>query len=402
MPRFEPFSGIRYDTERVSLADVTAPPYDVISADERARLAARSPVNVVRIDLPEDDGTGDRYQAAARTLERWRREGVLVADEEPSFYVHRMGYHDSRGRARQTAGVIGALELVRPGAGGVLPHERTTPKARTDRLQLLRACRANLSAVWGLSLAPGLVSLCELPGAPVGRFTDDAGVHHRLYRISEPAVVEALADTVSSAPVIIADGHHRFETSLAYRDERRDGAGGNPGPYDLVMTYVVELTESQLDVLPIHRLVDGLPRAIDVLEALAPFFDAGSSTPLDDAALATITDRMAEAGALALVLPEGLWLLHPRAEAFGGVDDLDSARLDLALAALPPHGLAYQHGVDNVVREVRAGHADAGVLLRPASVSQIAATAHDHRLMPPKSTFFAPKPCTGLVLRDLS
>ncbi len=401
MPRFEPFSGIRYDTERVSLAEVTAPPYDVISPDERSLLAARSPANVVRIDLPDDDGTGDRYQAAARTFEGWRHDGILVTDDEPSFYVHRMGYHDAHGRARQTAGVIGALELVRPGGGGVLPHERTTPKARTDRLLLLRACRANLSAVWGLSLAPGLASLCELPGGPVGRFTDDAGVHHRLYRITEPAVVDALADTVSSAPVVIADGHHRFATSLAYRDERRAETGGAPGAYDLVMTYVVELTEGQLDVLPIHRLVDGLPPGLDLLEALAPFFDPGDSTPLDDAALATTADRMAEAGALALVLSEGVWLLHPRAGAFGGVDDLDSARLDLALAALPPHGLTYQHGIDNVAREVRAGHADAGVLLRPATIAQIAATAHDRRLMPPKSTFFAPKPCTGLVLRDV-
>ena len=397
MPRFEPFQGLRYDTDRVDLAAVTAPPYDVIDEQQRAELAGRDPHNVVRLDLPVEENGVDRYQVACRLLHEWQDEGILLLDEEPSYYVYRMGYHDEAGRPRQTAGVIGALELSTPGEADILPHEHTTPKAKSDRLSMLRSCRANLSAVWGLSLAPGLSGLCELPGPPMGRWTDEHGVHHRLWQITEPGVVSAISETVGSAPVVIADGHHRYETSLAYRDERRAEAGGAAGPYDLAMTYVVELVEEQLSVRPIHRLVSGLPEGFDLVEALTPFFEPFDAGPAGD----TLPARMADAGALGLVLPEGTWLLRPRPEAMAGAEDLDSSRLDVALAALPPHDLVFQHGVDNVLRLVDKGEAQAGVLLRPASVAQIAATAHERRRMPPKTTFFHPKVATGLVFRLL-
>lgn len=399
MPRFEPFAGLRYDTERVPAADVTAPPYDVIDDHDRAGLCARSPFNIVCLDLPV--GGDDRYEHAGSMLRQWQDGGILVADEEPAFYVYRMGFHDAAGRARQTAGVIGAMELATPDQGEVLPHERTTPRARSDRLELLRATRANLSPIWGLSLAPGLSGLCELPGGPLMRFTDPDGVHHRLYRIAEPAVIEAIADTVGSAPVVIADGHHRYATSLQYRDERRDAAGGASGPYDATMTFVVELTDTQLDVQPIHRLVDDIPGDVDVVALWEPYFETFAGGPASASALEALPDRMADAGALALLLDGAIWLLRPRSEAFEGVDDLDSARLDLALAALPTHTVRYQHGFGRVAAEVSAGRARAGVFLRPASVETIARMAHERRLMPPKTTFFAPKPCTGLVLRPL-
>ncbi|MGH2686580.1 MAG: DUF1015 family protein, partial [Actinomycetota bacterium] len=364
---------------------------------QRAELAGRDPHNVVRLDLPVEENGVDRYQVACRLLHQWRDEGVLVLDEEPSYYVYRMGYHDEGGRPRQTAGVLGALELSKPGEADVLPHEHTTPKAKSDRLNMLQSCRANLSAVWGLSLAPGLSGLCELPGPPIARWTDDDGVHHRLWQITEPGVVTAISETVAAAPVVIADGHHRYETSLAYQEERRAEAGGAAGAYDLAMAYVVELVEEQLTVRPIHRLISGLPDGFDLLDALTPFFEPFDAGPAGE----TLPARMVDAGALALVLPEQTWLLRPRPEAMGDAEDLDSSRLDVALAALPPHELVFQHGVDNVVRLVDKGEAQAGVLLRPASVAQIAATAHQRRRMPPKTTFFHPKPKTGLVFRLL-
>ena len=399
VPRFEPFHGLRYDTDRLDLAAVTAPPYDVIDDEQRAELAGRDPYNVVRLDLPVDEDGVDRYQVACRLLHQWQDDGVLVLDDEPSYYVYRMGYHDESGRPRQTAGIIGALELTRPGEADVLPHEHTTPKAKSDRLNMLQSCRANLSAVWGLSLAEGLSGLAELPGPPFARWTDEDGVHHRLWQITEPGVVSAISDTVASAPVVIADGHHRYETSLAYRDERRAENGGAPGPYDLVMTYVVELVEEQLTVRPIHRLLSGLPEGFDLLGALEPFFEAFDAGPSSGAE--SLPARMADAGALALVLPEGTWLLRPREEAMAGAEDLDSSRLDVALGALPSHDLVFQHGVDNVVRLVEKGEAQAGVLLRPATVAQIQRNAHEGRLMPPKTTFFHPKVKTGLVFRLL-
>ncbi|HTN79149.1 MAG TPA: DUF1015 domain-containing protein [Acidimicrobiales bacterium] len=395
MPRFEPFRGVLYDLEELDLAEVTAPPYDVIDDAEREMLGERSLWNVVHIDLPAEADGRDRYQNACFLLHQWLDEGVLLTDDEPAFYVYRMGYHDEAGHALQTAGVIGALELTEPGTNGVFPHEQTTPKAHSDRLEMLRSCRANLSAVWGLSLTPGLGALCELPGPPDARWTDDDGVHHRLYRVREPGVIAAIRDAVAASPVVIADGHHRYSTSLAYKAER-----GEPGgPPDFVMAFIVELAPEQLHVLPIHRLLSAIDPAVDVLAALDPWFESFDAGPLDGAP--TITARMADAGALALVRHDGLWLLRPRIRAFDGVDDLDSSRLEAARGALGPHEIAYQHGVANVVARVVAEPGTIGVLLRPATVDQIAATAHAGKLMPPKTTFFAPKPKTGTVFRML-
>ncbi|MGE0880480.1 MAG: DUF1015 family protein [Acidimicrobiia bacterium] len=393
MPRFEPFRGLRYDPDYFLMENVTAPPYDVIDAAQRQALADRSKYNVVRIDVPPEDG----YDAARATMDEWRETSVLIQDDEPTFYVYRMGFKDELGRAHQTSGVIGALELMNPGEGDVLPHEQTTPKAKSDRLQLMRSTNANLSPVWGLSLASGLSALCELPGQPVARWTDDDGVHHRLYRVVEPGVIASISETVDAQPVVIADGHHRYAVSLQYRDERRAVIG--TGPHDLTMTLMVELAADQLFVRAIHRLVAGLPEGYDLLSALDPWFEAFSTTPAD----VSLTDRMGDAGALALVAPTGdTWLLRPRDGVFDGVPDLDSARLDHALAGCgAPYSLTYQHGVDNIVRLVKDGAAQFGVFLRPVTVANIAATAHERRLMPPKSTFFTPKPRTGVVIRLL-
>jgi uncharacterized protein (DUF1015 family) len=394
VPRFEPFPGIRYDFDRVDPAEVTAPPYDVIDAEERAVLAARHPNNTVVIDLPVGDG--DSYQDAAATFEQWQRDGVLRADA-PSFYVYRMDYADELGRPRHTTGVLGALELSRPGEGGILPHEHTTPKAKSDRLNLLRATSANLSAVWGLSPAAGLTNLLDTTDAPAASWADDDGVTHSLWVVDDPDRLDKISSTVSSTPVVIADGHHRYETSLAYRDERRDAAGGAGGAYDAVMTYVVELADEQLTVLPIHRLIAGLPEGFDLRAALEPFFFVTPAGPVDHGTTASMRSQ----GVLVLVEPSRVSLLTPKPEAFEGVRDLDTVRLDAALADLPDHDLSFQHGVDNVVRAVDRGEAQAGVLLRPATVRQIISIAHGGERMPPKTTFFHPKPRTGVVFRTL-
>jgi hypothetical protein len=164
------------------------------------------------------------------------------------------------------------------------------------------------------------------------------------------------------------------------------------------MTYVVELVEEQLTVQPIHRLLSGLPDGFDVVGALAPFFTTTKVGEID----ASIVERMKATGSLALVTSVGAWLLEPRADALASARDLDSSRLDVALAAFPPHELVYQHGVDNIVARVEKGDADAGVLLRPATVGQIVDIAHGGERMPPKTTFFHPKPRTGAVLRDVT
>jgi uncharacterized protein (DUF1015 family) len=393
VPRFEPFPGIRYARE-VDLSAVAVPPYDVIDDELRADLAARSEWSAVRIDLPVDEEGVDRYEVARRLLDKWQTEGILVTDPSPSFTIHRMTYVDDRGVERRTTGVIGAMELHPPGTD-ILPHEHTTPKAKSDRLDMLRSCRANLSAIWGLSLAKGLTSLLPVDGEPLADFTDTDGVRHTIWRVDDPAAIDAISAAVEEQPIVIADGHHRYETSLAYRGEREQ-AEGDAGAAALAMTYVVELVEDELTVRPIHRLLDGLPPDLDLAAALEPAFEV---TPL--AADVDAQTAMDEAGALCLVLPDRRYLLRPRPEAMADARDLDSSRLDVGLARLPPHELRFQHGVDNVERAVASGAAQAGVLLRPATVAQIEATAHGGDRMPPKTTFFHPKPKTGLVFRAL-
>ena len=400
MPRFEPFAGVRYDLDRVELDDVVAPPYDVIGPEEQKNLEARSPYNVVHVDLPRDEEGRDRYTAAGHRFDDWLAAGALRADPEPGFYAYRMGYHDVDGNSRQIVGVLGALELVAPGEGDVLPHEETQHKVRDDRLRLLRACRADLSPVWGLSLAEGLTELCSASaGAPVARCTDEEGVHHRLWRISQPGLLDAVSSTVGSAPVVIADGHHRYAVALAHRDERRAGRGGDAGDAELMMALVCELADGQAGVRPIHRVITGLPEDFDLVAALDPFFQPVAADP----PASTLPDRMAEAGGLALMLgSERLWLLLPRDPVEGEDVPPDAALLDRALAGLRPHTLAFDHSLESVAGQVASGQASAAVLLRPVDVRQIARTALAGRRMPTKTTFFHPKPRTGMVFRRLA
>jgi uncharacterized protein (DUF1015 family) len=395
VPLFRPFPGIRYDLARVNLGDVISPPYDVIDDDERARLAARSPFNAVRVDLPVGEGGEDRYTVADRLFSRWQAEGVLVRDRQPTFTVYRMTYADDAGVPRHTTGVIGALDL-RPSGADILPHEHTTPKARSDRLELLRACRANLSAIWGLSLAKGLTDLLPVDADPVADADDDDGVRHTVWIVDRPDVNDAIAAAVAAQPVVIADGHHRYETCLAYlaERERSEGQGGEAAA---TLAYVVELVEDELTVRAIHRLLTGFPAGFDLVRALEPWFEPVGPPPPG----VPVTTAMIDGGALCAVLPSGEVMLRPRPDALADARDLDSARLDMALASLPAHEVTFQHGPDNVRRAVATGEAQAAVLLRPASVAQIEATAHGGERMPPKTTFFHPKVRTGLVFRDL-
>lgn len=391
VPAFRPFRGLRYATTDGRLDDVVAPPYDVVDAAGRAALLGRSPHNAIEVELPA--GGDDRYSRAADTFRAWEADGVLVRDEVPTLSVVRMTYDGEDGARRSTVGVVGALELSRPGEGGILPHERTTPKDKADRLELLRATRTNVSPVWGLSPAGGLSALLDTDGPPTGAAVDEDGVVHEVWRIDDPARIGAIAEAIAAHPVVIADGHHRYEVALAYRDEAGDEGAGS------VLTYVVELAEEQLTVRAIHRLVTGLPAGFDLVAALDPYFEVGPPEELD----ATVLSRMEAAAALGLVTDDGaVRMLRPRPSTVQTAgQDLDSARLDVALGGFPPHDLRFQHGWDLVTDAVADGTADIGFLLRPATVAQIAETGRGGDRMPPKTTFFAPKPRTGLVFRPL-
>ena len=397
MARFDAFRGIRYDLDEVRIDDVVAPPYDVVTPQRRAELAARSPFSVVHVDQPEEERGDVAYDDAADTFRKWQAQGTLRRDANPSMYVYRMDYIDDRGRATRTIGVIGALEVSPASDGAVLPHEQTTPKAKTDRLSLIRATKANLSPIWGLSPASGLTALLELDRPADAQWQASDGTQHRLWAVDDPTTVARITHAIAGAPVLIADGHHRFEVSLQYRREQRAANGDRPGAYDSVMAFVVELADDELTVLPIHRLISGLPAGFAITDALAPYFTLQAI----DFDQSSIAHDMASAQSLALLTADRAWLMTPRPEAMAGVRDLDSSRLDHALTSFPPHTLTYQHGIDHVLAAVREGRAEAGVLLRPVPLPQIEAIAHGGERMPPKSTFFNPKPSTGAVFMSV-
>jgi uncharacterized protein (DUF1015 family) len=356
VPRFEPFVGIRY-APHVDPDEVVAPPYDVMSDAERASYAARSRANAVRFDAPVGD---DPYEEAARVFSGLQADGTLVADDAPSLYLYRMTDGD-----RRTTGVIGALGL---GDDDVLPHEQTTKKAKSDRLDLLRATHANLSPIWGLSLAKGLAELCRPEGAPDMRATDADGIVHELWRVADFARIAAIVERVESEPVVIADGHHRYDTCRAYQAERGPGAGDHDG----TMTFVVELAEDELDVRPIHRLLHGAPAEVIAARIGLP-----------------------EGDAMTLVGPTRSWSFGRRPDGA----ELDTEQLAVALAGFEGLVVTYHPGA--VAAAVRDGEASAAVVMRPITVATIQDYAHRRDRMPPKTTYFFPKPRTGFVFRDL-
>jgi len=394
VPRFEPFQALRY-RRNVDLHDVCSPPYDVLSDLDRLALATAHANNIVHIDMPLAS-SGNAYEHAAVVLNQWITEGVLVRDDQPSFTLYRMRFTDTTGKARNVVGVIGALEVVDEGAGGVLPHERTTPKAKTDRLELTRATDANLSPVWGLSLATGLSTLLTEPAELLGELTDDLGVVHSVERVTDDAHIAAISAAIAAHPVVIADGHHRYAISRTYRDEVRERTNSTSTGAELTMTYVNELIDEQLSVAAIHRLYEGITYK-ELAAALSPFFTINDADPVGPSTLSQMNER----GSLCLVAKTGRthWLT-PIAEKFTGVRNLDSAYLEHALSNVQ-HEVRYQHGVTEVQHELQTSDATAAILIRPVSVAEIQRTANEGLLMPPKSTFFTPKLRTGFVLREM-
>jgi uncharacterized protein (DUF1015 family) len=395
MPRFEPFAGLRYDAARIDLGKVIAPPYDAIPPATRDILMGRHSANSVRLELPEPDARAglDRYQGARSILTSWIEAGTLVRDPCPCLYGYRMTVPGGR----STTGVIGALGTGPNSMATIHPHQKNLSLPTHDRLDLLRATRVNLSPIWGLSTSTDLSRSLSLQGAPNSTATDDEGVLHQLWVIDDPREITTVCSVVGASDMTIADGHHRFETALRYRQELVDAGQDDPGA-NAVMALVVELAPDQVEIGPIHRVLSGLPDGLDLVDVFASWFDVtlvGEPTERTMAALGG-------SDALALVMPSGAWLLSPRdgtPEAAGS--PLDSSMVALVLAELPGHDLAYAYSWREAAAAISTEVAQAVVLMRPVDPPQVADCAMSGRKMPPKSTYFHPKPRTGMVFRPL-
>jgi uncharacterized protein (DUF1015 family) len=405
MPDLRPFRGVRY-ADAAALKDLTCPPYDVISPAEQSRLYERHAHNAVRLELPrveEGDETA-RYASAAVTFEQWANEGVLVRDDEPAFYVYRQDFRDAGGAPRRVIGCIGALELE-PFGAGVLPHEQTMPGPKKDRLALMRACPVNVSPIFAIyramgSLAPFYDGLEGRP--PAGRFQDDAGTLHRLWVVDAPAEVDLLASAVREGPLVIADGHHRYETALEYRAENEGAPEAGA-----IMCFCVDADSEELVVLPYNRAVKAGGNA-DVTARLERWNGALLEGDPQSSLASAPYDHP-----FVFVTPAGRVLAGASdADVVARTGDRHPAWLALDVVALHeavlpdvfPDGIediSFTKDPEEVERLVRDEGWDAGVLLRALAAADIVDVAGSGERMPQKASYFWPKAVTGLVFRPL-
>ena len=434
MPEIRPFRALRYDIDAVGdLAAVVAPPYDVIDAAERAELLARHPKNVVRLDAPAaeaGDEPDERYRRAARTLAAWRSDGTFHKDPRPAIYAYEQTYVVPGTTTERTQrGFFGRLRLETFGPdSGVLPHERTLEGPREDRYRLLRATGVNTSPVIGLyddpSGSTSAILATIAAGAPAADVHDDDEVRHRLWVVAAEGDgsqhVAALIGAATAGPITIADGHHRYETALRYRDERRMTRSCEEDPaYDYLLALFLETTAEPLTVLPTHRIVRGVgSEGLAALRgALPDLFDVRSvgRAELERTYSSGLTPG--GGGRLGLWTRDGGAILTARREAFSeaspGVSEavrgVDAWVLGVALdrllgiddaAVAAGERIGYTKSAAGAASMVdaRDGGADAAFLLEPTPVDSIEAVARSGDVMPQKSTYFYPKALTGLVI----
>jgi uncharacterized protein (DUF1015 family) len=434
-----PFKGIHYDAARVPLDRVIAPPYDVLSPAQQSDLYRQDPRNIVRIILnrtePGDDDTNNRYSRAAAFLRDWLAEGVFVEDAGPGYYeyVQRFAHPDHPGRAVERRTLFVGLKLEPYEKGVVLPHEETHPKAKADRLELMRATRANPEPIYALYEDPshavaGLLAPSRGEAEPLLRATVPAAEgglpdEHIVYRHAGADLADALAEFMAPRRVWIADGHHRYETALNYRRERRQQDGDPSGirGYDSLLVGLSAFEDPGLVVLPTHRLVRNVPadRMGALLPQLQRYFQVRSLST--DRALEWIRTEEPQATRFALLHAGGAFGLTVRdmrqAEAGAAEGHCEAwKRLDVtilqtlvldrtlgiswqALAHTPD--VAYTRDIDEAVAKVASGEFQIACLLQNPTVEEVRDVAAAGDKMPQKSTFFYPKLWSGLILRSV-
>jgi uncharacterized protein (DUF1015 family) len=415
MADVQPLRALHYDLATAGpLADLVAPPYDVIDAEQRAALAARSPFNVVEIDLPTGE---DRYATAAELFAAWQASGVLVRDPEPALWPLEQRYRGPDGQLRTRRGFFARVRVEDYGHGRIRPHERTHPGPREDRLRLTRATRANLSAIFALYSDPASAAHAALApatsGVPWGEVTDADGTLHRVWRCGEPAAIAEVQAALAETELLIADGHHRYETARVYAEEV-----GGEGEHRYVLMCLAALEDPGLTVFPTHRLVRGLDAtrraALDaVIErdfATAPAARTQVAPPPGDGPLElgyldaeramrlTLRDQAIADAALPDMPPAYRQLDTGVLEALLlkgalGLTDEDIAEL---------HDLGYARDAEQALALIDSGEYEIAFLMRPTPVDQVREVAAAGVNMPPKSTYFFPKLLTGLVFNPLA
>jgi uncharacterized protein (DUF1015 family) len=414
------FRALRYDPSRVDLSRVIVPPYDVIAARDREVFFERDPHNAIRLELTRDaaDQASADYAEIPRTLAAWRRSGVLIRDGEPAFYPLRQRFTGPDGGLHARLGFFGLLRLEGYERGIVRPHERTLEGPKADRLKLLRAARANLSVVFmlcedrGDELRPLLSEV--LDGGSLGEAEDNLGTTHELARLVAPAAIDAIRGFMADRPVVIADGHHRYETALTYRDEQRKlhPEAGPSAPWEFILAYFANAFASGSLLLPIHRLILEKPMPGDDVwsarlpgwrEEAVPVGEAAQVPELLEKHLAPLADRHAfvvddASGTLRIFSrPTGdgdelmIRVLHR--DIIAGVFGLDEE-------AVAGGAIDYPKSALQTATDLREGRGTVALYVNPLRPDDVFRVTEAGGLLPQKSTFFWPKLPTGLVFRE--
>ena len=418
MADVQPLEAIRY-APSVDLARVVCPPFDTIAPKEQRRLYDRSHHNAVRLELPKE--RGDPYKAAAKTLSQWLGKGTLVRDETPAFYAYQQEFaHGGESYRRRL--LFGRLRLEPWDSGTVLPHERTFRAPKEDRLKLLHSLRLNTSPIFLVypdSRQQVVPLVARAAGVePTVQFRDEDGFAHSLWRIDDPHIVATISRGLQKEKLYVADGHHRYETALAYSEEHQAGDGRE----SFVLVALAAANDPGLLVLPIHRLVDVEMPVENVLKLLGTLFEVESRPSLADL-LRDMADRGRMVNSFGLVAAGSpdfylLTLSDPEAaEPYLPSERSPSwRRLDAAIATnvILRHTLGlnsdqledirtvwYDQDAERAVAEVRKGRARYAVLLNPISPQRVMTIADGGERMPQKSTFFYPKIPTGLLFHPL-
>ncbi|MGE0822616.1 MAG: DUF1015 domain-containing protein [Candidatus Binatia bacterium] len=425
MAIIRPFCGTRYNPAVAGdISQLVSPPYDVISPEQQTELHLRSRYNAIHLDLNQEV---DRYEAAARRFQQWLHENVLRQDEEPAlyFYTQEFALHD--GVTRKRTGVFAALRLEEFSTRVVRPHERTFERAKQDRLALLRACQTHLSPVFCLyarrnwSLQTVAHAVFATPA--LAEIVDDHEIHHSLWRTTDQAVIAAVVEGLARETLIIADGHHRYETALRYRQERAaQGRTTGTEAYNYVLAYLTNAYDEGVVILPTHRLLRDVrvPQAYNLRLALQRDFRVKLFSRNDVTAFLTAFHRAPASErhiGCAMAGAEHYWLLSfneqhvtqnlslpsaLRALDVTALHDVILQRFVGLPAALQKQSLSYTIDEREALRLVDARRVQGAFLLNPTTYEQVAAVCEQGETMPQKSTYFFPKLLTGLVFYQLS
>lgn len=433
MADFRPFRALRYRSDVVGkIDDVLSPPYDVIDAEQEAALRARSPYNIIRLELseqrPDDNDKSNRYTRAAATLNDWRATNALAFDEQPAYYVYVQEF-DHEGTHYRRTSLLGRLRLEPWDAHVVRPHEETMAKPKADRLEVMRHLRANVSPVFALYQDASKRIANALPGGtPLVDATTADGYRHILHALTDGDTTGIIASELQDTPLYMLDGHHRYETALAYREERRAQAASWSGdePENFMLAAITSIDDPGLILLPTHRLVRPPSVPADVIGRLGRYFNVVDTTPksYDGTALLRLLARVSASGNDttafgALGLEEGRLHLLTLTDAAtvhtlmpAGSQTWQSLDVNVLEYAVMRATLGIEGGAGELIdytqdpavalREVESGRWPLAFLLNATKVSQILAVADARERMPAKSTYFYPKLATGLVLNALT